>query len=192
VHFAVSSHCVIPRPDWIERSLSHYERQDVAATNGQATLPDGSPLRHVFYLERDTHLPNPLWGFSNHASSWRADIWSREPFNESLVASEDFEWSDRVRRRGFAIVFDPALTVPGHHRIDQGPLALYRRSYREFLGTAACRQVEPATLGRSLREWACEHPSDTRRHRQWLSPYRIADIAGRYMAGRALRTSGAR
>ncbi len=189
VHFALSSHCSIPGRDWIERSLRHYENPDVAATNGQQTLPDGSPLEHVFYLRGDTDLPNPFWGFSNHASSWRADIWRDEPFNESLVASEDFEWSDRVRALGFAIVFDPALTIPGDHRTAQGPVALYRRSYREFLGTAACRRIEPSTLRRSLMEWWSEHPPDTKPHRQRLSPYRIAVIAARYMAGRSLHSS---
>ena len=188
VHFAVSSHCSIPGRDWIERSLRHYDNPDVAATNGQQALPDGSPLEHVFYLRGDTDLPNPFWGFSNHASSWRADIWRHEPFNESLVASEDFEWSDRVRALGFAIVFDPALTIPGDHRTAQGPVALYRRSYREFLGTAACRRIEPPTLRRSLMEWWSEHPPDTKRHRQWLSPYRMAVIGGRYMAGRSLHS----
>lgn len=189
VHFAVSSHCSIPRRDWIERVLRHYDRPDVAATNGQQTLPDGSPLADVFYLRNDDDLPNPLWGFSNHASSWRADIWRREPFDETLIASEDFEWSDRVLALGFTIVFDPVLVVPGHHRTAQGPRALYRRSYREFLGTAACRRVEAPTLRRSIREWWTEHPPDTKPHRQRLSPYRIAVIAGRYMAGRCLASS---
>jgi rhamnosyltransferase len=189
VHFAVSSHCVIPRRDWIELALRHYELPDVAATNGQQTLPDGSPLTDVFHLRGSSALPNPLWGFSNHASSWRADIWREEPFDETLVASEDFEWSDRVLARGFAIVFDPALTVPGHHRTAQGPRALYHRSYREFLGTAACRPLEAPTVRRAVREWWTEHPPDTKPHRQRLSPYRIAVIGGRYMAGRALAKS---
>jgi rhamnosyltransferase len=187
VHFALSSHCVIPRRDWIERALRHYQRPDVAATNGQQTLPDGSPLTEVFYLRGSSNLPNPLWGFSNHASSWRADVWRREPFDEALIASEDFEWSDRVVGLGFTIVFDPALTVSGHHRTAEGPRALYHRSYREFLGTAACRPVQPLTLRRSLREWWSEHPAGTKPHRQRLSPYRVAMIAGRYRAGRTLR-----
>jgi rhamnosyltransferase len=192
IHFAVSSHCVIPRGDWIERSLRHYVDPDVAATNGQQSLPDGSPLEDVFYLRGNTDLPNPFWGFSNHASSWRADVWRREPFNESLVASEDLEWSDRARALGFSIAFDPALTVPGHHRTEQGPLALYRRSYREFLGTAACRCVEPPTLRRSLIQWWSEYPPETKPRRQRLSPYRMAVIGGRYVAGRTLRAAAAR
>ena len=187
VHFAVSSHCVVPRRDWIERSLRHHERPDVAATNGQIARPDGAPLVEPLVLTAATPQPNPLWGFSNHASSWRADIWRREPFDETLIASEDFEWSDRVLARGFVIVFDPALTVPGHHVKAQGPLALFHRSRRELLGAAACRRVEPPTAREAVVEWWSKHPAATKRHRQWLSPYRLAVIAGRYTAGCTMR-----
>jgi rhamnosyltransferase len=187
VHFALSSHCVLPRRDWIERSLLHYERPDVAATNGQISRPDGTPLLEPLVLTAETPQPNPLWGFSNHASSWRADVWRREPFDDTLIAAEDFEWSDRVLAQGFVIVFDPALTVPGHHLKAQGPLALYRRSRREWLGAAVSRQIEPPTARDAVIEWWSKHPPDTKRHRQWASPYRLAKIAGRYTAGRTMR-----
>ena len=187
IHFALSSHCVLPRRDWIERSLNHYERPEVAATNGQITRPDGTPLLETIMLTAQSHQPNPLWGFSNHASSWRAEVWREEPFDETLIASEDFEWSDRVLARGFAIVFDPGLTVPGHHLKTQGPLALYRRSRREWLAAAVFRRLGPPTARDSFVQWWSHHPSGTKRHRQRLSPYRIAMIAGRYTAGRTMR-----
>jgi rhamnosyltransferase len=186
VHFAVSSHCVLPRRDWIERSLRHYERSDVAGTNGQLTRPDGAPLREPLVLTRDTPQPDPLWGFSNHASSWRAAVWREEAFDETLIASEDFEWADRVLARGLALVFDPDLTVPGDHLRAQGLAGLYRRSHRELLGTAAFRTVEPPTARGALEEW-WQHAPGTSRHRQLLSPYRAATIAGRYRAGITLR-----
>jgi len=187
VHFAVSSHCVVPRSDWIERTLGHYERPDVAGANGQVTDPQGRPLRETLFLVADTPTPNPLWGFSNHASSWRADVWRRERFDETLIASEDFEWSDRVLALGFTIVFDPDLTVLAHHYRAQGVKALYRRSKRELLGTAACRPVQPATLRGALAEWWSGPPRGPKRWRQRLSPYRLAIISGRYTAGRRLQ-----
>jgi rhamnosyltransferase len=192
VHFALSSHCVLSRRDWIERSLRHYERPDVAGTNGQLTRPDGSQLLEELVVTADTPLPNPLWGFSNHASSWRADVWRAAPFDETLIASEDFEWSDRVLALGFAIVFDPTLTVPGDHLKAQGPRALYRRSRRELLGTAVFRHVEPPTLRAALVDWWSNHPPDTKRYRQRSSPYRMAMIAGRYTAGRTMRRQARR
>lgn len=192
VHFALSSHCVVPRRDWIERSLRHYERPDIAATNGQVRRPDGLPLLDTFLLTAETPAPDPLWGFSNHASSWRADLWRREPFDETLIASEDFEWSGRVLALGYAIVFDPALTILGHHLRAQGPVAFYRRSRREFLGASASRAIEPPTLGKAVAEWWSRHPPGTKRYRQRLSPYRVAVLAGRYAAGRTMRRQARR
>jgi rhamnosyltransferase len=186
VHFALSSHCVVPSATWVETALRYHERPDVAATNGQITTPDGAPLRAPFVQTRDTPLPDPFWGFSNHASSWRADVWRLEPFDEHLAAAEDFEWSGRVLARGFSIVFDPALVVRGDHRTQQGALALYRRVRREALAIGSFRDVPPPSVRGSLVEWWARHPPGTKRHRQWLSPYRIATIAGRYAAGRAL------
>jgi rhamnosyltransferase len=192
VHFALSSHCVVAQRDWIERSLRHYERPEIAATNGQVKRPDGLPLLEPLLLTADTPLPDPFWGFSNHASSWRADVWRREPFDETLIASEDFEWAGRVLASGHAIVFDPALTVLGHHLRAQGPLAFYRRSRREFLGASACRPLDPPTLGAALVEWWSRHPPQTKPYRQRLSPYRVAMIAGRYAAGRTMRRQARR
>jgi rhamnosyltransferase len=187
VHFALSSHCVVPSPHWVERSLRHYERADVAATNGQITTPDGAPLVAPFVQTRGTPLPNPFWGFSNHASSWRADVWRLEPFDEALIAAEDFEWSGRVLARGFAIVFDPALLVRGDHRTGQGARALYRRTRREALAIGGFRDIGTLSLRDAVVEWWARHPPGTKRHRQWLSPYRVATIAGRYTAGRTIR-----
>ena len=126
-----------------------------------------------------------MWGFSNHASSWRADVWRQERFDEGLVAAEDFEWSDRVMARGFTLAFDPALVVPAHHLKEQGVRALYRRSRRELLGIATFRRVDPPTVRESLARW-WHYPPGTKPYRQWLSPYRMAVITGRYTAGRQL------
>lgn len=187
IHFALSSHCVVPRPDWIERSLAHYRAPEVAGTNGQMTRPDGSPLREPFRLRRDTPLRDPFWGFSNHASSWRADVWQGEPFDEGLISAEDFEWSDRVRAAGWTLVFDPTLLVPGHHLEEEGALALFRRSRRELEGIASFRAVEPPTLRETVSAWWSWHPGGARRLRQRLSPYRTARLAGRYAGARRLR-----
>src|SRR4051794_2474236 len=46
-HFALSSHCVAETPDWVERSLGHYSRADVAATNGYHAMPDRRPIQRT-------------------------------------------------------------------------------------------------------------------------------------------------
>src|SRR5207302_10144013 len=92
VHFALSAHCFPPRPDWIERSLAHYRRDDVAGAAGSPALPDGRPLTEVVFQDAAQARAHPWWGFSNHAASWRAAIWERFPFDEDMEASEDRDW----------------------------------------------------------------------------------------------------
>src|SRR5262247_2453967 len=45
-HFCLSAHCAPERDDWVELSLGHYAREDVAATNGIQTFPDGSRVEY--------------------------------------------------------------------------------------------------------------------------------------------------
>ena len=62
VHFALSAHCFPPRPDWIERSLAHYRRDDVAGAAGSPALPDGRPL---------TEPPGSPLYFSNSLTAYK-------------------------------------------------------------------------------------------------------------------------
>jgi glycosyltransferase involved in cell wall biosynthesis len=153
VHFALSSHCAPARADWIERALSHYGDKRVAATNGQDRYPDGRPLNGVFVQDRTTKLTNPFWTFSNHAASWRAEVWEEFPFDEAMVAAEDAEWSHRVRQAGWVIVFDRALFVSSRHRREQGLRALMRRTRNETLGYASFSHVEQLGSAGALRAW---------------------------------------
>ena len=51
----------------------------MAATNGIQTLPDGTKADEVFYQDAAHVRAHLLWGFSNHASSWRAELWRDTP-----------------------------------------------------------------------------------------------------------------
>jgi glycosyltransferase involved in cell wall biosynthesis len=191
VHLALSSHCAPSTDDWVERSLGHYARRDVAGTNGRAAAVDRHPPDEVIVQTGADADPFPM--FSNHASSWRAAVWRDFPFDEELVASEDAEWSLRVRAAGWVIVFDPALLVPTDHRWQQGPRALYRRIRNETLGTAAFTRVEPLRTRDLVHHWwsAEHHWPGSVPWRQRVSPYRLIELAGRWSAGRELRKRSA-
>lgn len=188
-HFALSSHCLPERADWIERSLAHYERADVAATCGARSFPDGTAVESVFYQDLEHARAHPQWGFSNHASSWRADVWSRFPFDEQIPAAEDREWSWRVLAAGFTIVFDPALWVDLSHRWKSAREA-YRRARLEWPALAVFAPLERYGLRELAHEWWADMP-DTRHsplfHR--LNYRRWAELAGKYEGLRATRSA---
>jgi rhamnosyltransferase len=190
VHFALSAHCFAP-PHWVERALAHYTRADVAATNGIQTFADGTPITAPFFQDAAHARSNPWWGFSNHASSWRADVWRRFAFDERLEAAEDREWAWRVTAAGWRIAFDPALWVDMSHAWKASPGAVYARRRREARAIASFARTSPYTLRDLVRDWWSELPAD--RHsaaaHRVLNVRRLAGLAGRYVGRREARAT---
>jgi rhamnosyltransferase len=191
VHLAISAHCFPESRDWVERSVGHYRRADVAGTGGARFLPDGSPLTEVFYQSIDHARANPFWGFSNHASSWRASVWVEFPFDENIVACEDREWSWRVLSAGWTIAFEPELWVGMSHAWRSAREA-YRRGLIFTPAIDSFAHWGPYSARDALREWWLDVPDTSRS--KWL--YRLdyrrnAGLLGKYRGLRSSRRASA-
>jgi glycosyltransferase involved in cell wall biosynthesis len=184
VHFALSSHCWAPSDDWIELSLRHFERPDVGGATGYSgPVPDAPGAAGVFYQDAAHFRRHPLWGFSNHGSCWRADVWREFPFNEELPAAEDKEWAARILNAGMVLAFDPAIDVSTDHRFATSVPAYFRRQRRDYGAVAMFARLPPYSLREALTEWWNVTPDGKRsRLRMRLSPWRLVDLAARYAA----------
>lgn len=187
VHFALSAHCFPESDDWIERSLGLYEDTNVAGTGGMRFLPDGSPAHRTFHQRAVDARARPQWGFSNHASSWRADVWRQFPFDEELDATEDKEWAWRVLHHGWVIAFHPRLWVDMSHQWRTGLRASYRRQKREARGLRSFAPLPPYRPRDMWSEWWHCVPSERKRpawvHR-FLNVRRHAGLVGKYHGSR--------
>jgi rhamnosyltransferase len=187
IHFALSAHCAPETDDWIERTLGHYERPDVAAVNGALSLPNGRlRLEVVHESDAGAARARPFDGFSNHASSWRASVWEQHPFDEQLEACEDKEWAWRVQDAGWVVVYDPLFWVSLAHRRQSGLRAYYERVKREASALARVGALKPMSARDALAEWWSGFPEGspypTAFHR--LNYMRAAEIAGRWRGSR--------
>jgi rhamnosyltransferase len=188
IHFAISAHCFPHSDDWIERSLAHYVRDDVAATNGSGTLPDGRPLTGPFFQDAVHARANlTSWGFSNHASSWRARVWHQFPFDEQLPACEDKEWALRVLDAGWTIVFDSEITVDRSHAGYGRARDRYARQRREWAALPTFTPIPQYGLRALAHEWWSE--ADDGNRPAWFNRFlhyrRWAGLAGKYAGYRA-------
>lgn len=189
--FAVSAHCFPVDRAWVHRSIAHYERDDVAATNGLFVHPEGRPLTEPFFQTAGS-VADPSWGFANHASSWRREVWQQFPFDESLDAAEDKEWAWRVLNAGWTIVYDPLLNVSRAHRRDQGLRALYARQRKEARAIASRLPGKPFDGRAAMARWWNSFPYASTRPR-WmrrLGPHRTVEILAKYHGGRDARHGG--
>lgn len=185
--FALSAHCAAAGTDWVASALSAYEDPDIAGTIGDLRGPDGSNLAGPTKITATDISRNPLWGFSNHASSWRRDVWEDHPFDEQMIACEDKEWMWRVLQAGYALLADPHLDVPTSHRRDAGLRALFDRVYREHLALAEMLDVDVPSAYQMLDRWwsSFPYPSPRPRWLRRLSPWRNAELAGEWFGSRA-------
>jgi rhamnosyltransferase len=185
VVFALSAHCHAERTDWIERSLSHYDRSDVAATNGVRWMPDGNPLRGPFFQDVAHAREHPFWGFSNHASSWRRSLWEDCSFSETIATAEDKEWAMRVLAAGWTIAFDPELFVSFAHGW-RTPAEFYRRNVGYARAIRSFADVPRFGWRELAREWWDEMPDSrhSRSFHRFANYVRMAGLAGKFMGHR--------
>jgi rhamnosyltransferase len=180
VHAALSAHCVLDSPTWLEDSLAKYERPDVAATTVGFTTPAGEPLVGTHFQTLEDVRLHPLWGFSNHASTWRADVWREFPFREDLVACEDKEWSWRVLAAGWTIAYAPELETPMGHRRAAGLRPLTERIAREAEAMVSLGAAAPLSGRTAVRAWWSAFPTPSRLPTvvRRVSPNRMAELLG--------------
>ncbi|WP_432494367.1 glycosyltransferase [Kineococcus auxinigenes] len=196
VHVALSSHCVLPRTDWVSLACAHVEAGAAAAV-GAVDDGEGAPLTAPFTADHAYVLAHRHWGMSNHASAWSAAAWRRHPFDETLAATEDKEWTWRALADSGPLVVDPRLVVEGTHRRSAGVRAYYRRLVKELTSMHEVRPVPPYGAGRAVVDWWRTTPSDPRISRaRPRGRTRAIEVAARWSAARRCaqlaRPAGAR
>jgi glycosyltransferase involved in cell wall biosynthesis len=184
VIFAVSSHCRLPRRDWMEQALALYADERVVATNGAERDPLGRPLTGTHHQTAAEARANPYWGFSNHASSWRKAAWRDHRFSETLPTAEDKEWALRVLDAGWTIAYRPELVVDMSHRWRQGTLRFLRRERLEAYVLGSYLPLPDYGLLDLAHEWWSpafpRHPLA----RERVNPRRLAGLVGKYLGHR--------
>lgn len=189
VHMALSAHCVPTFPTWVEHSVAHFARPDVAATNGADVDGRGQPIVGVHYQRALDARIQPRWGFSNHGSAWRATVWEAHPFREDLVACEDKEWSWRVLEAGWTIAFDPVLQVPATHRRAAGFRQLWARHRLEAAALAGLGVLPRPSYPDLYRLWRDleRRPSRYPHAVRMIRPSRLVELHGDFAGARAPR-----
>ena len=185
VHLALSSHCVLPRPDWVAIAADHLTSPRNVAACGLDFDGQSQAIGAPFVADHDYLVRHRHWGLSNHAGAWRADAWRQHAFDESLSSSEDKEWSWRATADGARLVIDPQLIVLGTHRRAGGTHAYYRRLVREFGATRHLAPLADYSFAQAAGDWGRVRPADPalRGTRRW-GRTRLLLVAARWQSGR--------
>jgi GT2 family glycosyltransferase len=134
----VDQDCLVPR-DWMTRLVELLGGDGVGAAGGSIGVANPANLAGwcVYFLEFFTHFPsrgrvrddNFLIGAN---SGWRPEAVGRNVFPDRTLG-EDVIASDRIRRTGLTVRYDPSLTV--QHQNRHGWAEFFR--YCREMGAAA-------------------------------------------------------
>jgi rhamnosyltransferase len=131
--------------------------------------------------------------FSNVNSAIPRAVWQEFPFADDLIMSEDQEWSRRVLRAGYGLVYEPAATVHHSHRysiasafrrfFDSGVSA--ERSYAARGGDSGALRRAGARYARGEVTWLWE--TGQRRWIPYAAAYELAKFSGMQLGRRHRR-----
>jgi rhamnosyltransferase len=122
--------------------------------------------------------------FSNVNSAIPRTIWREFPFADDLIMSEDQEWSRRVLRAGYELVYEPTAAVHHSHRysiaaafrrfFDSGVSA--ERSYASNASGSGALRRAGARYARGEVAWLWE--TGQRRWIPYAAAYELAKFTG--------------
>lgn len=132
---SISAHALPSNNFWLETLINKFNKEkNIAGIYGrQIPFKNANPIEkrgliEAFPVGNGPEIPsNPH--FSNANSAVKKNIFRKFVFNEKLEGAEDIEWSSRVRKAGFVIMYEPKAIV--FHSHNESMKQVYKRFYRE-------------------------------------------------------------
>jgi rhamnosyltransferase len=191
---------------WLSRLVAPLAREEVAGSYGrQLPHTDAAPPERYFLdylygpdprIQRLGADGEPIFEqtlFSNVSSAMRRFIWEEFPFADDLIMSEDQEWSRRVLRAGYELVYVADAAVHHSHRysivdafrrfFDSGVSA--ERSYAAGGNASGALRRAGVKYAKGEVEWLWE--SDQRRWIPYAAVYELAKFTGMQLGRRHRR-----
>jgi rhamnosyltransferase len=191
---------------WLARLVDPLARDDVAGVYGrQLPHADASPPERYFLdfvygpeprvqrLEGDGEPSFEQTLFSNVNAAIPRAVWQEFPFADDLIMSEDQEWSRRVLRAGYELVYEPAAAVHHSHRysigdafrrfFDSGVSA--ERSYAAGPGGSGALRRAGVRYAKGEVAWLWE--TGQRRWIPYAAAYELAKFTGMQLGRRHRR-----
>jgi rhamnosyltransferase len=191
---------------WLSRLVRPLANERVAGVYGRqlphtdATPPERffldflyGPVARVQHLEGGAEPDFSRTLFSNVNSAMRHNVWQDYPFADDLVMSEDQEWSRRVLRAGYELVYEPDAAVHhSHHYSVSGAFRRFfdsgvsaERSYAAGVNGAGALRRAGTRYARSEVAWLWQ--TGQRRWIPYTALYELAKFTGLQLGRRHRR-----
>ena len=151
----LNSDCVPVNQYWLENLVMPFADPAVGAVfSRQIAGPGSLPI-----IRLDTErafgdgTEHQKWEhfFSMAGSAIRKSVWMNERFDESMLISEDLEWSYRIRKKGHAVLYAKDSVVEHHHNYSMREL--YNRHVKEGIDSVKIFSKDGSTIDMFMNEF---------------------------------------
>jgi rhamnosyltransferase len=145
----LNSDCVPVNTYWLENLVKPFDDPAVGAVfsrqiAGEHSLPIIRIDTERAFGDGEEHKKWEHF-FSMASSAIRKSVWMNEHFDESMLISEDMEWSYRIRRKGHTVLYAKDSIVEHHH--DYSIRDLYHRHVKEGIDSVKIFSRGGSTAG---------------------------------------------
>ncbi len=132
---SLNGHSLPLSKKWLETIISNFNDSKVAAVMCKILpWPDCNPFDRRGLLKRYNTQEHEITEgrpsiFSNASSVIRKDVWEKVHFDETLTASEDYDWLKKVRQLKYKIIYEPQAEV--YHSHNWTLKQIYMRFFHE-------------------------------------------------------------
>jgi len=151
----LNSDCVPVNQYWLDNLVKPFEDPAVGAVfSRQIAGPGSLPI-----IRLDTERAfgdgneHKKWEhfFSMAGSAIRKSVWINERFDESMLISEDLEWSYRIRKEGHTVIYANDSVVEHHHTYSMREL--YYRHVKEGIDSVKIFAKDGSTIDMFIDEF---------------------------------------
>ena len=149
----LNSDCVPVNKYWLENLVRSFEDPAVGAVfsrqiAGEHSLPIIKLDTERAFGDGEEHKKWEHF-FSMASSAIRKSLWVNDRFDESMLISEDMEWSYRIRKKGHKVLYAKDSIVEHHHKYTIKEL--YHRHLKEGIDSVKIFSINGSTMGLFLK-----------------------------------------
>ncbi len=151
----LNSDCVPLNKYWLANLVKPFEDPAVGAVFSRQIAGPGSLPIVTIDTERafGDGTEHQKWEhfFSMAGSAIRKSVWMNERFDESMLISEDLEWSYRIRQKGHSVLYAKDSVVQHYHTYSMKEL--YRRHVKEGIDSVTIFAKDGSTIDMFINEF---------------------------------------
>ena len=126
----ISAHAIPVNEYWLEELIRPFEKNVAAVFGHQIPMKNANPLVRRFIEETWVNVKKSKILIHNANCAIKKQVWKNNPFDEKLIAAEDYLWAKKIKKQGLKIKYNSKAEV--YHSHNDSFIQTYHRYFQDM------------------------------------------------------------